>query len=348
MEQQEEKKMKVYERRIRRRERSKLSLPLDLTSEILINLPTKCIVRSRCVSKLWSSITTDPYFISSFKTRTSSIKAKSSFILQESGQNSSKRYGNETCQPLDIYQIICPKYYSLSLTESVHGLICFRKSSAPMIYKTWKSIAVYLGYDPIEGKHKVLCLPCVNMWEEEYCRVLTLGSTQWRSIKTIPYHVACTGTYGRCINGVMYYNAFVRDLPEGPRCRVIMSLMLALVYSDYETNGMTFSGLEDAEKHKWSAKSFVAAYSHTDPVLNAKFKLSGVNDAGEFIYLTSTFLRTFYIKYYDLERNSFRTVEFKGVGDHEFRRINGLGNDRFYSLQTFPNHMDSLFSLSNS
>jgi len=84
-------------------------------------------------------------------------------------------------------------------------------------------------------------------------------------------------------------------------------------------NGITFWGLEDAQKHKWSDKPFLVPFSHTNLVLKVKFQLSGISDAGEFIYLPSTFLNSFYIKYYDPKRNNFITVEFKGVTDCEFR-----------------------------
>ncbi|EFH64185.1 hypothetical protein ARALYDRAFT_315031 [Arabidopsis lyrata subsp. lyrata] len=386
MEQQEEKRLEVYKRR--RGQSSSMSkpyssFPLDLASEILLKLPAKSIVRSRCISKLWSSITTDPYFIKSFETRSLSkpslllffkrMDKLCVFSFPQHHQNSNERYGNDSSpQPLDIYQMKCPKYFCFSFMESVHGLICFRKLATPIIWnptmrqfltltkpdKTWRSI----GYDPIEGKHKVVCLPGDKIWED--CRVLTLGSgqEQWRSIKTSLDHHPYTDSYGRCINGVLYYKAGIDNL-SGQSQAVIMSFdvrsekfhaitlpvdtirglliayegRLALVHSDY-----------DAEKHKWSDKSFPVPFSHTDPVLKAKFKLSGITDAGEFIYLPSTFLRSFYIKYYDPKRNSFRTVEFKGVADREFRHKSGLGNRRVYALQTFPNHMDNLISLCNT
>ncbi|XP_019090062.1 PREDICTED: putative F-box protein At3g10240 [Camelina sativa] len=44
-------------------------IPLDLTLEILSRLPAKSIMRFLCVSKLWSSYTTLPSFISSFASR---------------------------------------------------------------------------------------------------------------------------------------------------------------------------------------------------------------------------------------------------------------------------------------
>ncbi|CAH8255911.1 unnamed protein product [Arabidopsis lyrata] len=363
MEQQEEKRLEVYKRR--RGQSSSMSkpyssFPLDLASEILLKLPAKSIVRSRCISKLWSSITTDPYFIKSFETRSLSkpslllffkrMDKLCVFSFPQHHQNSNERYGNDSSpQPLDIYQMKCPKYFCFSFMESVHGLICFRKLATPIIWnptmrqfltltkpdKTWRSI----GYDPIEGKHKVVCLPGDKIWED--CRVLTLGSgqEQWRSIKTSLDHHPYTDSYGRCINGVLYYKAGIDNL-SGQSQAVIMSFdvrsekfhaitlpvdtirglliayegRLALVHSDYVNNGITFG--------------FWRMLRNTSGRINL--------------------FRSFYIKYYDPKRNSFRTVEFKGVADREFRHKSGLGNRRVYALQTFPNHMDNLISLCNT
>jgi len=69
MEKQKQKKRKVVSKSKRTQSKSASSLPLDLTSEILLRLPEKSIARFRCVSKLWLSITTDPYFINLFETR---------------------------------------------------------------------------------------------------------------------------------------------------------------------------------------------------------------------------------------------------------------------------------------
>ncbi|XP_056845467.1 putative F-box protein At1g50870 [Raphanus sativus] len=53
------------------RESKATYLPVDLLSEILLRLPVKSAVKFRCVSKVWSSITTRPSFISSFAARSS-------------------------------------------------------------------------------------------------------------------------------------------------------------------------------------------------------------------------------------------------------------------------------------
>ncbi|CAF2118488.1 unnamed protein product [Brassica napus] len=61
----------------RRRERPKPwsqvdNIPPDVTLEILSRLPPKSIMRHRCVSKLWSYLTSLPSFINSFTSRSTS------------------------------------------------------------------------------------------------------------------------------------------------------------------------------------------------------------------------------------------------------------------------------------
>lgn len=46
-------------------------IPIDLIHEILLRLHAKSVAKFRCVSKLWSSITTRPDFIRSFASQSS-------------------------------------------------------------------------------------------------------------------------------------------------------------------------------------------------------------------------------------------------------------------------------------
>lgn len=43
---------------------------------------------------------------------------------------------------------------------------------------------------------------------------------------------------------------------------------------------------------------------------------------GELIYIPSTFLKSFYVLYFDPKRNILRRVEFKGIADDGFRFSN--------------------------
>ncbi|EOA34037.1 hypothetical protein CARUB_v10021537mg [Capsella rubella] len=353
------------------RSTSSSSLPIELTREILLKLPAESIVKSRYVSKLWSSIITDGYFTDRFETRSSTRPSLLMFFTKRDrvfvfsfpqhskNSNETRSYSHK----VDSYHMKYPTGCNFSITESVHGLIYFRESTKPVIWnpstkqfltltkpieESIYSVIVFLGYDPIEGKHKVLCMPCYNASDE--CRVLTLGSAEktWRTVKTSYKHQAFYKCTGRCINGVLYYVAsYFEDESES---YIVMSFdvrteKLACLDSDNlmgNDDGITLWILKDAEQHQWSYQHFVTPFSRS---LKKIYKLYGVNDDGEFIFVQSTFLKSFVILYFDPGRSSLRRVEFKGVADEEFRFKNGLGNKRLRALFSFPNHVETLTSL---
>ncbi|KAG2332779.1 hypothetical protein Bca52824_003959 [Brassica carinata] len=146
MEQQDQKK---------NRNDYKGSFPIDLTSEILLRLPEKSVARFRCVSKLWSSISTDPYFINLFETRSprpslllcirkydslcvSSIQQHTHTLHQSSNKSFS------SSQPISCYRMKFPETNGLYPTESVHGLICFQESGKPVVWNPSKKEFVTL------------------------------------------------------------------------------------------------------------------------------------------------------------------------------------------------------------
>ncbi|CAA7048075.1 unnamed protein product [Microthlaspi erraticum] len=347
--------------------KSTLSLPLDLTSEILLRLPARSVVKFRCVSKLWSSVTTDPCFIKLFQTRSST--RPSLLLCFKRGDN---LIVSSFPQHTDRYHMKIPGNYSyLPRMESVHGLICFEDSRNPLVWnpsmrklltltnpnkhKSWKHKTLFLGYDPIEGKYKVVCIRYKKV--SYVCRVLTLGSAQessWRTVKTNHKHRAYHYTYGRCIDGVIYYLAGI----DGSPYSALMSFdvrsekfHMIKIPSNIDTDVLiNYKGriacvdrskdtrlwiLEDAEKHKWSSQDFLVPLRHRDESLNAIFKLKGFTHAGEFIFEEASFFaKSSYILSCDPVRNSFRRFEFKGV------RVEN--NDK---LRAFPNHIETLWSL---
>lgn len=175
--------------------------PSELTSEILLRLPAKSVGRFRCVSKHLLSITTDPCFIKSFGTTRASL-----LVCSIKGQNMlvAHQSSNMSCfssQSIHRYPMKIPLGHCyFSSMDSVHGLICIEdvKSRMPLVWNPTTGqllplpkpnmssihMNVFLGYDPVEGKHKVLCLPY-----EKTCyvgRVFTLrpGQESWRTVRT--------------------------------------------------------------------------------------------------------------------------------------------------------------------
>ncbi|CAA7048451.1 unnamed protein product [Microthlaspi erraticum] len=372
------------------RRKSTTSVPPDIISEILSKLPLKSLMRFRCVSKLWSSVSTDPYFKKSFQAQSSERvshilvvgfrESDGFFVLslpQQNLQNRIHSNGSYSCsQPIDSYRMEHAKHrcpFTIE-TESVHGLmICFQKPNKPIVWnpslrkltplskpgKTWKSIRVFLGYDPIEGKHKVVCMPKLIYGQAlDECKVLTLGSgsaqEQWRKVETIPDHFPLTGDnngfyHARCINGVVYYHA------KGDYHRVIMSFdvrseKFRAIRLPLETKSwrMTlsyhgklacvgFGGhgrillmivLEDARKPKWSSHQFSSLPD-------------GATDDGELIFVGTESLDMIYI---DPKRKTFRRIDYSHILD-DFRQRNGLGDwpSALKGFQFF--HTETLVSL---
>ncbi|XP_002891599.2 putative F-box protein At1g50870, partial [Arabidopsis lyrata subsp. lyrata] len=213
------------------------------------------------------------------------------FVFSFPHHNQNSNEPRSFSQHVDCYHMKYPKDCSFPFAESVHGLICFRTSVNRHITwnpsmrqfvkltkpgKRWKDIKVFLGYDPIEGKHKVVCMRRGYKVSGEYCRVLTLGSAQqsWRTVKTNHKHFAYIGCYARCINGVLYYAALLDDdsdasiimsfdvrtekfdmikLPLNDFWGMMISYEGRLSYLDYynpmDNGGIKLWILEDKEKH---------------------------------------------------------------------------------------------------
>ncbi|KAF3585372.1 hypothetical protein F2Q69_00028153 [Brassica cretica] len=161
--------------------------------EILSRLPVKSIVRFGCVSKLWSTLTRHQSFINLFASRSSSGQPR----LLVTFSTCYKKYGISFPQhqnPDGSY----PPFYSFQIKT-------FSALPHPSEHPS-QDCECYLGYDPLEGKHKVLCI--VDKEYSKELQVLTLGAQEsWRVItKGIPMHFP-TGGLGRCFNGILYYEA---------------------------------------------------------------------------------------------------------------------------------------------
>ncbi|CAN7105645.1 unnamed protein product, partial [Brassica rapa subsp. narinosa] len=288
------------------------SLPSDLTSEILFRLPAKSVGRFRCVSKLWLSTTTDPCFIKSFgTTRPSlllcSIKGHNVFVNSIRSDSSS--------QPIHPYPTKVPgKHCYFSHMDSVHGLICIEDvdTRKPLVWNptmgrllvlpkpkmSSKHMKVFLGYDSVQGKHKVVCLPKKKTCY--VCRVFTWQES-WRTVETNFEHSVQDFASGRCIKGVIYYLACNRPgydtvvmsfdvrseifhmikLPTRIRWDMLISWDLLISYEGRlacidEDNDKRLWSLEDAtDKHKWSFQDFLSP-------LNKLFEVQGSTHAGCF------------------------------------------------------------------
>lgn len=331
------------------------SIPLDLAWEILSRVPAKSIVRSRSVSKLWSSVTTNPYFINSFPARSSKPcvllvfqKGETLFVFSFPQH----QYPIDPYSQVERYEVVNPNNRHFACSDSVRGLICFESSKQLVIWNptmrrfltlpepensSLRYVRGFLGYDPIECQHKVL-----SFLANEGIRVLTLGAQEsWRMIEASPLHLpAPTKGYAQCINGILYYEAFCGltlkhaimsfdlrfetfNLIEFPMNVHIRGLLvtyegrLALVNS--MRTGVEIWIMEDEENQKWSLKHVMYP---TSVKISRTLDLKGVTDDGELVYTPRSLSKSFHVVYFDLKRKSIRETKFKGM------HVTYLGNLR--------------------
>ncbi|CAA7027529.1 unnamed protein product [Microthlaspi erraticum] len=375
-------------------------LPFDLTLEILSRLPAKSLVRYRCVSKNWSSLTTLPSFIDLFGSRSSARQPRLllSFVLEERKRFvfSFPQHHNPdgSCPPLYSYQITDPclneKYKrehecfnrTSTISESVHGLILLNGNKIwnpslrrfftlpdPKDYVPGNVYMWYLGYDPLEDKHKVLSVLRDKHFEPP--QVLTLGAQEsWRITESYPMHYPSGGD-GRCINGVVYYAASVVignktfskyltsfdvksekfnppvKFPKTCSWSGTMSSYdgkLALVNSTTPFGDVDLYILKDETGDEWTHKRY-----HVDchSEWTSRMHFWGITDNDELIFApTGWWYELFYILYFDPRRHITRPAWFDGgTMVKELRRSYILSKRRINSIGVFPNHIESLLSL---
>lgn len=194
-------------------------IPHDLMREILLRLPAKSLLRFRCVSKLWFSTTTDPSFINSFATQSSTRPyLELCFTKEDNWLFFSLVQKSLSHHHMD--HITLPKEDRfINDFESILGLISFQYLNYFVIWNptirqhvtipkpkdSWHTRS-YLGYDPIGDTYKLLCMSNTSNSRPQ---VLTLGAQEsWRLIKNSPMHYKTNN--GKYINGFIFYEAYLR------------------------------------------------------------------------------------------------------------------------------------------
>ncbi|CAA7056207.1 unnamed protein product [Microthlaspi erraticum] len=217
------------------RTKSSSSVPLDVTIEILSRLPGKSVVRFRCVSKLWSSITTTPHFIKAFGDHSLSRPSlllverkedKRVFCSLPHRQDPQRRY-----TPAEKYEMMLPmknpELFHGKVCRSIRGLIYFEEEDEVVIWNPTlrqhvvlpdpdlpRPLKSFVGYDPIGDKYKVVCMTVSRMsaYREDKARILTLGKDKsWRiaehdvSRDCLSLDDDWSVCGGICLNGILYY-----------------------------------------------------------------------------------------------------------------------------------------------
>ncbi|CAA7041991.1 unnamed protein product [Microthlaspi erraticum] len=329
-------------------------LPTDLIMEIFKRLPLKTLARFLCVSKLWaSSLIRSRYFKKLFLAESLKRPGRlffnirrgkaccfySSLQTQKPGKASVATYHMTLPYPRDKFTIMSP---------SVHGLICHRTFSSLKIYNpsTRRSITLpefhaerpwldnhYLGYDPIEGDYKILCMTTGTNGLAQDVQVLTIGEgNQWRMIVDCPPPHSPTIPQ-ICIEGVLYYGACTRR-QNGSKEHVIICFDVR----NYP-GSVHLCVLEDAAKHEWSYKCFglpsLAGFRNSFQVFCA------IDETGEFVLAPRNLeAPPFYVLYYDPEKKSMRRVGIEGIT--KFWQIGPYPRHQTRTIFIFPDQVENL------
>ncbi|XP_023638735.1 F-box protein At3g47030-like [Capsella rubella] len=197
-------------------------IPVDVLIDIFSRLPLEAVARSRCVSKLWSSVLRHQDFTQLYL-KDSSVKPRILFTFLDMG----RRFFYSMPQDIDPdrdYSIPVSPYYQMhfptglgspyGVSPSILGFIC-TQSRKPMICNpsTGEFISLPIatakkhqtrtcfGYDPIGKIFKVLCVS-----DDYVCRVATLGKEKvsWRRVECSNPHQPLATTE-ICIGGIIYY-----------------------------------------------------------------------------------------------------------------------------------------------
>ncbi|VYS65342.1 unnamed protein product [Arabidopsis thaliana] len=311
--------------------------------------PSTMETQRKKFTKLWASIIRDPYFMKLFLNeslkrpkslvfvfRAQSLGSIFSSVHLKSTREISSSSSSSSASSI-TYHVTCYTQQRMTISPSVHGLICYGPPSSLVIYNpcTRRSITLpkikagrrainqYIGYDPLDGNYKVVCItrgmPMLRNRRglAEEIQVLTLGTrdSSWRMIHDIiPPHSPVSEEL--CINGVLYYRAFIGtklnesaimsfdvrsekfDLIKVPcNFRSFSKLAkyegkLAVIFYEKKTSGIIGLWiLEDASNGEWSKKTFalpnLAASSTNSRILKLqKFRTTDA-DTCEIIFTPS-------------------------------------------------------------
>ncbi|KAI3850514.1 hypothetical protein MKW92_002190 [Papaver armeniacum] len=195
-------------------EAGSLSDLLDNNSmhQILSNLPVKTLMKFKCVSKSWESLTRDPAFINLYRSKTQ-LQLLVMIYKGDSILVYTPKYGLQGGEALHKAEI---PWGRVHIFKPVNGFFFFVDSrrSVSCVYNLatqqstpWipipapdlphagatKSPTYGFGFDPSTGQHKVLCTWVISKIGamsfgkvDHVCQVFTLGENQWRTIDQVP------------------------------------------------------------------------------------------------------------------------------------------------------------------
>ncbi|KAG2323571.1 hypothetical protein Bca52824_016784 [Brassica carinata] len=220
------------------------SIPLDLTTQILLTFPAKSLIEFTCVSNTWYSIIRSQMFVKTFmSTSISRPRVLLTFKRNHNNDNEllffssphNSQVSNDSSSVVSRHEMTISKTSPgdyIIHSPSVRGFICCSHQHQYMVcnpttrqviklpadhrldHSTMKCY-MHLGYDPSSDKYKVLRMvtqPWSNLVSEHSVYTLERqqsSNSSWRRVEggISNYIPSSNGVY---INGVVYYEARVK------------------------------------------------------------------------------------------------------------------------------------------
>ncbi|CAF1700959.1 BnaA08g05920D [Brassica napus] len=370
--------------RTKRRRRYMSEIPLDLLVEILIRLPGKYLARFKCVSKQWSSLISSRYFCDSL-TRSKQQQQEPRLYMCLVDEGGHRALLSMASTSPDNTSFVVDQDLSIPgmggyYLNDLHGLMCFSMGKKACIYNpsTGQRLTLpkikpdiiaeqgqtmyvkrhYIGYDPIDSQHKLLCTIVMysdrlfNLKTEHWVFVLEAGGSWKKVVSHENYRPHTAFARGQSISGsVVHYLAWhdmytcaivrfdvrseelttiivpedVRDDMSIPALEMRAELIeyggkIAIFeHSNLRTEGTAVLWvLEDAEKKEWSKRSLVLQPCQRHLVQDIELIVKGTTQDGKVILAPLDMHSGFYILCYDLQSNDLRKVGIEGVPHHWF------------------------------
>ncbi|KAH0882577.1 hypothetical protein HID58_058673, partial [Brassica napus] len=254
------------------------SIPIDLILEILSRLPSKSVRRFHCVSKLWQSMLSCPYFKELYLTR-SSARPRLLFVVHSVGEEKE---------------------------EELH----FYSSSQPRIPYDKSSLVVAADYHttfPSERCNYASGVPKLG-WRSDICCPKYYGYlSEGICISGVIYYLVCPRYEEfKVIEAQCFYN-------HHQTLRLInYKGKLGGISGNLNDSGaieLRMWVLHDAEKQEWS--EYVYTLPENDDIKLHDFTVAGMTTRGEFVLSMIDTFKPFYVFYFNPEKNVLRSVEIQ-------------------------------------
>ncbi|VYS48338.1 unnamed protein product [Arabidopsis thaliana] len=289
-----------------------------------------------------------------------------------------QKFGNNLSVEATEHHMGSYENWYMKSCQSVHGFIFMSYNSKGMTDRTqviWNPCTrqlitlpklepenldfnSFFAYDPTEKQFKVLCMTVVNKQQTTSYKyqVLTLGTGPllWRNIECpFMYRLHDKSNRGICINGVLYFIGWIKCSTMIIICFDVSSEKFSFIKIEnaFIVTLINYRGklgvylvvygsprgevwvLDDTKNDNWSKHNFVCPYSGQE-------NSTWATGTGELVWPSSPWTQPFYVVYYNLERQSFRRVDIKGMENKV-----STGKDRYDGFFTFTNHVENLMVL---